>query len=66
MSTLQSKSDLAQYYNINRKTLGVWLKKVYAAHPNEFDNCLMVKLFTPRQINIILNHLGEPKDTQNE
>ncbi len=62
----QSKSDLATYYKVTPKTMGTWLKRVYVAHPTDFENCLMIKLFTPRQIALILEHLGEPKDTHDE
>lgn len=64
--TPQSKSELANYYQVSAKTMGEWLRRVYLSYPTEFENCLHKQLFTPRQISLILEHLGEPKDRKHE
>lgn len=50
-----TKSKLAKLYGVHPSTFNNWIKKIpnLKLMPNQ-------RIFTPRQVEIIYNHLGEP------
>ncbi len=50
-----SKSELAMAYKINISTLRVWLKRVPG-----LDLTAGQRLLTPRQVALVMEHIGEP------
>lgn len=52
-----TRSQLAKRYSVSPETFKKWLGKV----PNlEIDN--KERVLTPKQVGIIIEHLGEPSD----
>ncbi len=49
-----TRQDLQDAYNVNYWTLYNWLKKI----PNL--NIRYVRVFSPKQVQAIVEHLGEP------
>ncbi len=50
-----NKSALAKKYGISLRTLNNWLSQI-----PELGDINKVRIFTPKQINTIYRHLGEP------
>ena len=55
MKKTASKTELAKLYGVHITTLMNWIKKIpnLKLTPNQ-------RIFTPRQVQIIYDHLGEP------
>ena len=55
MNKSYSKSQLAKLYNVSYNTIMKWLKAI-----PELNLTPKQRIFTPKQIEIIFNELGEP------
>jgi hypothetical protein len=51
----KTKKELAYQYGVSVQTFVKWIKEIPNLHLSPFQ-----KIFTPKQIEIIFNHLGEP------
>ena len=52
-----NRSELARRYKVSIQTLNKWLALI----PN-LELLANQRIFTPKQVCIIVNHLGEPPD----
>ena len=52
-----SKQELAELYNVNRKTFRAWIIKIEKKLPLYSKT---QQIFTPAQVVIIFEHLGDP------
>ncbi len=52
-----NRTELAQKYKVSIPTLNKWL--VLIPNLSLMEN---QRIFTPKQVEIIINHLGEPPD----
>lgn len=50
-----TKSEIAAYYQISVRVLNVWLRPI-KPQLKSFNN--QSRIYTPKQIEIILNHIG--------
>lgn len=54
--TSYSRKELYTAYNVSWKTFKIWLLKI-----SDLGDC-EGKRFTPKQVEKIINHLGQPTD----
>jgi transposase len=52
-----SKSELAAAYGVSLVTLNKWICEI-----NNLELQKNCRIFTPKQVSIIVQHLGEPED----
>jgi hypothetical protein len=59
---IYTKSELAEAYNISLDTLQQWIKPVAEKKENKefFKNFHLARIITPKQLQLIFAHLGEP------
>lgn len=55
MKKVLTKGELANLYGVHTKTLMKWLKEI-----PDFKNRVNGRIFTPKQVEKIFNHLGNP------
>lgn len=55
----RNRTQLAQYYGIHLATLQIWLADIPGLELRKGQ-----RIFTPRQLRLIYEHLGEPDENQ--
>lgn len=52
-----NKTELALAYNVSLGTFNKWLSKIEGLNQDK-----STRIFTPKQVALIVKHLGEPDD----
>lgn len=55
MKNLQTRNDLAKHYEVSIRVMNNWLKEINHLNIKPYQ-----KIFTPKQIQTILEYLGTP------
>lgn len=55
MEKMKTRAELAAYYDVSVKIITGWLNEIESLNIKPYQ-----KVFTPKQITIIVNYLGTP------